>query len=107
MTNVSVNGKIVTIGREKDIFEIIEEYCGYDFARVVQDKLLCRELTLEERGQVLKESDYYNYEASLGDWNCVENDVIEECESRLIILSSLNESIKKSYMNRLERFIKL
>ena len=48
MNNVYVNGRIETIGSDRDIVDIIRECCGDDFASYVENRLNCRELTEEE-----------------------------------------------------------
>ena len=83
MNNVYVNGRIETIANDRDIVDIIRECCGDDFASYVENRLNCRELTEEEIKQVLENSDYYSYEASLDDWNCCGNDIVEECEKQI------------------------
>ena len=83
MNNVYVNGRIETIANDRDIVDIIRECCGDDFASYVENRLNCRELTEEEIKQVLENSDYYSYEASLDAWNCVGNDIVEECEKQI------------------------
>ena len=83
MNNVYVNGRIETIANDRDIVDIIRECCGDDFASYVENRLNCRELTEEEKRQVLENSDYYSYEASLDAWNCVGNDIVEECEKQI------------------------
>ena len=83
MNNVYVNGRIETIANDRDIVDIIRECCGDDFASYVENRLNCRELTEEEKRQVLEDSDYYSYETSLDAWNCVGNDIVEECEKQI------------------------
>ena len=83
MNNVYVNGRIETIGSDRDIVDIIRECCGDDFASYVENRLNCRELTAEEKRQVLENSDYYSYEASLDAWNFAGNDIIEECDKQI------------------------
>ena len=83
MNNVYVNGRIETIANDRDIVDIIRECCGDDFASYVENRLNCRELTAEEKRQVLENSDYYSYESSLDAWNCVGNDIVEECEKQI------------------------
>ena len=83
MNNVYVNGRIETIANDRDIVDIIRECCDDDFASYVENRLNCRELTEEEIKQVLENSDYYSYEASLDDWNCCGNDIVEECEKQI------------------------
>ena len=83
MNNVYVNGRIETIVNDRDIVDIIRECCGDDFASYVENRLNCRELTAEEKRQVLENSDYYSYESSLDDWNCCGNDIVEECEKQM------------------------
>lgn len=83
MNNVYVNGRIETIGSDRDIIDIVRECCGDEFARFLEDRLNCRELTEEEIKQVLENSDYYSYEASLDAWNTAGCDIIEECEKQI------------------------
>ena len=83
MNNVYVNGRIETIANDRDIVDIIRECCGDDFASYVENRLNCRELTAEEKRQVLENSDYYSYESSLDAWNCAGNDIVEECEKQI------------------------
>ena len=97
MNNVYVNGRIETIANDRDVVDIIRECCGDDFARYVENRLNCRELTEEEIKQVLENSDYYSYEASLDAWNCVGNDIVEECEKQIEYM----EEAKKINKDRL------
>ena len=83
MNNVYINGRIETIANDRDIVDIIRECCGDDFANYVENRLNCKELTNEEIEQVLKNSDYYSFEASLDAWNCAGYDIIEECEKQI------------------------
>lgn len=84
MKTTIVNEKTEIISNDCDIVEIIEKYCGYDFAKLVENRLNNPlEMTDELRKEVLKSTDYYNYESSLDDWNCAGNDIIEECEKQI------------------------
>ena len=99
MNNVYVNGRIETIANDRDIVDIIRECCGDDFASYVENRLNCRELTEEEIKQVLENSDYYSYEASLDDWNCCGNDIIEECEKQIEYMEEAKRINKDTLYN--------
>ena len=83
MNNVYVNGRIETIGSDRDIIDIIREHCGSDFADFMEYRLSHMELSNEQKEEILRNSDYYSYEESLDDWNCCGNDIIEECEKQM------------------------
>lgn len=83
MNNVYVNGRIETIANDRDIVDIVREWCGDEFASFLEERLRCRELTDDEVKEVLQNSDYYSYEASLDAWNCAGYDIIEECEKQI------------------------
>ena len=59
----------------------------------------CRELTEEEIKQVLENSDYYSYEASLDDWNFCGNDIIEECEKQIEYMEEAKRINKDTLYN--------
>ena len=99
MNNVYVNGRIETIGSDRDIVDIIRECCGDDFASYVENRLNCRELTEEEIKQVLENSDYYSYEASLDAWNCCGNDIVEECEKQIEYMEEAKRINKDTLYN--------
>ena len=44
MDNVIVNGRLETIGSDRDIIDIIRESCGDDFANYVEERF-CFDLT--------------------------------------------------------------
>ena len=99
MNNVYVNGRIETIANDRDIVDIIRECCGDDFASYVENRLNCRELTAEEKRQVLENSDYYSYEASLDAWNCCGNDIVEECEKQIEYMEETKRINKDTLYN--------
>ena len=99
MNNVYVNGRIETIANDRDIVDIIRECCGDDFASYVENRLNCRELTEEEIKQVLENSDYYSFEASLDAWNCAGNDIIEECEKQIEYMEEAKRINKDTLYN--------
>jgi len=99
MNNVYVNGRIETIANDRDIVDIIRECCGDDFASYVENRLNCRELTEEEIKQVLENSDYYSYEASLDAWNCCGNDIVEECEKQIEYMEEAKRINKDTLYN--------
>ena len=99
MNNVYVNGRIETIANDRDIVDIIRECCGDDFANYVENRLNCRELTAEEKRQVLENSDYYSYEASLDAWNCCGNDIVEECEKQIEYMEEAKRINKDTLYN--------
>ena len=99
MNNVYVNDRIETIANDRDIVDIIRECCGDDFASYVENRLNCRELTTEEKRQVLENSDYYSYESSLDAWNCVGNDIVEECEKQIEYMEEAKRINKDTLYN--------
>ena len=99
MNNVYVNGRIETIANDRDIVDIIRECCGDDFANYVENRLNCRELTAEEKRQVLENSDYYSYESSLDAWNCAGNDIVEECEKQIEYMEEAKKINKDKLYN--------
>ena len=99
MNNVYVNDRIETIAKDRDIVDIIRECCGDDFASYVENRLNCRELTAEEKRQVLENSDYYSYEASLDAWNCCGNDIVEECEKQMEYMEEAKRINKDTLYN--------
>ena len=105
MNNVYVNGRIETIANDRDIIDIIRECCGDDFASYVGNRLNCRELTEEEIKQVLENSDYYSYEASLDAWNCAGNDIIEECEKQIEYIENSKRINKEVLYNSFKTIV--
>ena len=105
MNNVYVNGRIETIANDCDIVDIIRECCGDDFASYVKNRLNCRELTEEEIKQVLENSDYYLYEASLDAWNCVGNDIVEECEKQIEYIENSKRINKEVLYNSFKTIV--
>lgn len=115
MDNVLVNGKIETIGSDRDIIDIIRESCGNNFARYVEERF-CFDLTdlnqlylrLDDKecekleSDVLSQTDYYNYESTLDEWNCVGNDIIEECDKQIYYI----ETAKRVDKNKLRESFK-
>lgn len=115
MDNVLVNGKIETIGSDRDIIDIIRESCGNDFARYVEERF-CFDLTdlnqlylrLDDKecekleSDVLSQTDYHSYESTLDEWNCVGNDIIEECEKQIDYI----ENAKRIDKNKLWKSFK-
>ena len=83
MRNVYVNGNVETIGNDRDIIDIIRENCGSDFADFMEYRLSHMEISKEQKEEILRNSDYYSYEASLDDWNFCGNDIVEECEKQM------------------------
>lgn len=86
MENVYVNGKIETIGSDRHIVDIIRQCCGDDFATLIDNRLnipLEQNITSELIETCLQRTDFYSYEASLDNWNCVANDVLDECEKQI------------------------
>lgn len=96
MDNILVNDRIETIGSDRDIIDIIRESCGNDFANYVEERF-CFDLTdlnqlylhLTDKecekleSDVLSQTDYHNYESTLDEWNCVGNDIVEECDKQI------------------------
>ena len=96
MDNIIVNGRLETIGSDKDIIDIIRESCGNDFAKYVEERF-CFDLTdlnqlylrLDDKecekieSDILSQTDYHNYESTLDEWNCVGNDIIKECDKQI------------------------
>ena len=105
MNNVYVNGRIETIANDCDIVDIIRECCGDDFASYVENRLNCRELTAEEKRQVLENSDYYSYETSLDAWNCAGNDIIEECEKQMEYIENSKRINKEVLYNSFKTIV--
>lgn len=61
-----------------------------------------REYIPEEIESVLKQTDYYSYVAELVDnWNCIGNDVIDECEEQIDYIENTKrinkETIRKGF----------
>ena len=84
MEVLNINGKSEIIMNDNDIVDIVRNYCGNDFARFLEDRLnKPTEITQELREEVLSESDFYSYEASLDSWNSTAYDIIEECEKQI------------------------
>jgi len=86
MENVIVNGRIEIIGSDRDIIDVIKECCGNDFATLIDNRLntpLEQNITPELIETCLQRTDFYSYEASLDNWNCIANDVLDECEKQI------------------------
>lgn len=86
MENIIVNGRIETIGSDRDIVDIVRECCGDELASLIDNRLnvpLEQNITPELIETCLRRTDYYAYESSLDDWNCCGNDVVEECDKQI------------------------
>ena len=99
MNNVYVNGTIETIASDRDIVDIVRECCGDEFASFLEERLRCRELTDDEVKEVLQNSDYYSYEASLDAWNTAGYDIIEECEKQIDYIDDAKRINKDTLYN--------
>ena len=99
MNNVYVNGRIETIGSDRDIIDIIREHCGSDFANFIEYRLNHMELSNEQKEEILRNSDYYSYEESLDDWNFCGNDIIEECEKQIEYMEEAKRINKDTLYN--------
>jgi len=84
MENIIVNNKIETVGSDKNIVDIIKENCGYEFADFIEQRLNKPiEISQNLIDKILSESDYYTYEKSLDNHNCIFNDILDECENQI------------------------
>jgi hypothetical protein len=108
MENISINGTIETIGNDRDIVDIIRNIGGNDFANFVEQRLYKPlEISQELREQIISESDYYSYEASLDSHNCVFNDILEECEKQIDYIEESKRIDKNKLLESFERIIKI
>ena len=105
MNNVYVNGRIETIGSDRDIIDIIREHCGSDFANFIEYRLNHMELSNEQKEEILRNSDYYSYEASLDDWNFCGNDIIEECEKQMEYIENSKRINKEVLYNSFKTIV--
>ena len=105
MNNVYVNGRIETIGSDRDIIDIIREHCGSDFANFIEYRLNHMELSNEQKEEILRNSDYYSYEASLDDWNFCGNDIIEECEKQMEYIDNSKRINKEVLYNSFKTIV--
>lgn len=99
MRLIAIKDTVEVIDSDRDIIDIIRLYCGSDFASFVEYRLNHTEVSDEQREEILKDSDFYSYEASLDEWNCCGNDIIEECESQLQYI----EESKRIDRNRIDK----
>ena len=99
MTNVYINGNVETIGNDRDIIDIIREHYGSDFANFIEYRLNHMELSNEQKEEILRNSDYYSYEASLDAWNCCGNDIVEECEKQIEYMEEAKRINKDTLYN--------
>ena len=99
MRNIYVNGSVETIGNDRDIIDIIRDNCGSDFADFMEYRLSHMELSNEQKEEILRNSDYYSYEASLDDWNFCGNDIIEECEKQMEYMEEAKRINKDTLYN--------
>ena len=106
MRNIYVNGSVETIGNDRDIIDIIRENCGSDFADFMEYRLNHMELSNEQKEEILRNSDYYSYEASLDAWNCVGNDIVEECEKQIEYIDNSKRINKDVLYNSFSTIIK-
>lgn len=106
MENVYVNGNVETIGSDRDIIDIIRENCGSDFADFMEYRLNHMEISEEQKEDILRNSDYYSYEASLEDWNFCGNDVIEECEKQIEYIEKSKRINKEVLYNSFINIVK-
>lgn len=106
MKNVYVNGNVETIGSDRDIIDIIRENCGSDFADFIEYRLSNMEISKEQEEEILRNSDYYSYEASLDDWNCCGNDIVEECEKQMEYIENSKRINKEVLYNSFITIVK-
>jgi hypothetical protein len=108
MENISINGTIETIGNDRDIVDIIRNIGGDDFASFVEQRLYRPlEISQELREQIISESDYYSYEASLDSHNCVFNDVLEECENQIEYIKEGKRIDKNKLLESFEKIAEI
>ena len=106
MNNVYVNGRIETIGSDRDIVDIIRENCGSDFADFMEYRLNHMELSNEQKEEILRNSDYYSYEASLDDWNCCGNDIVKKYKKQMEYIENSKRINKEVLYNSFIAIIK-
>ena len=109
MQNVMVNNQIETIGSDRDIVDIVREHCGDELATLIEDRLnipLEQNITPELIETCLQRTDYYAYESSLDDWNCVGNDVVEECEKQMEYMEEAKRINKDILHNSFRNIVK-
>lgn len=108
MENISINGTIETIANDRDIVDIIRNICGGDFANYIEQRLYRPlEISQELREQIISESDYYSYEASLDSHNCVFNDILEECENQIDYIEESKRIDKVKLLESFERIAEI
>ena len=105
MNNVYVNGRIETIGSDRDITDIIRDNCGSDFANFMEYRLNHMELSNEQKEEILRNSDYYSYEESLDAWNFCGNDIIEECEKQMEYIENSKRINKEVLYNSFKTIV--
>ena len=105
MKNVYVNGNVETIGNDRDIIDIIRDNCGSDFADFMEYRLSHMELPKEQKEEILRNSDYYGYEESLDAWNCVGNDIVEECEKQMEYIENSKRINKEVLYNSFKTIV--
>ena len=106
MRNIYVNGSVETIGNDRDIIDIIRDNCGSDFADFIEYRLNHMELSNEQKEEILRNSDYYSYEASLDDWNFCGNDIVEECEKQMEYIENSKRINKEVLYNSFLTIVK-
>ena len=110
MENIIVNNKIETVGSDRDILEIIRENCGYEFADFMEQRLDAPiEISQNLREQIISESDYYSYEQSLDEHNCIFNDILDECEKQVEYIEDskrINKQILYESFNKILDIVK-
>ena len=108
MENISINGTIETVANDRDIVDIIRNTCGGDFADFVEQRLYRPlEISQELREQIISESDYYSYEASLDAHNCVFNDILEECENQIDYIEESKRTDKQKLWESFHKIVKI
>ena len=108
MENISINGTIETIASDRDITDIIRNTCGGDFANFIEQRLYRPlEISQELREQIISESDYYSYEASLDNHNCVFNDILEECKTQIDYIEESKRIDKQKLFESFGKIIKI
>ena len=104
MKIINIKGVLEIIGNDKDIVDIIRNNCGDDFAQLIKERLYKPlEISQELRDKILQESDYYSYEMTLDSYNCVFNDILEECEKNTGYIKESKRIDKYKLLESFER----
>ena len=105
METVYINGNSHLIMDNKDIPEVIEKYCGYDLARIVEKKMVdidFQKLLAKEKAKTDEESYLFSLESA----ECCLRDILEMAEEVATHIEDSKRINKDMIWNKMHEIIK-